>query len=101
MKFMVNGRELTQEEIKTEMAAYGHVRAKWELYLDKSNLEMKRVGKMLQLNEDGKLLLNILTELFYDGDLLGDTPERTHFNLGRREAVRFLITLRDQAQKEP
>jgi hypothetical protein len=96
----VNGRELTQEDIKKELAAYGRVRAGWELRVAKDNLETKRLGMMLLAHEDGKLLLDILQDMFYKSDLLGDTPERTYFNLGRREVVRFLLDLRDAAKEK-
>lgn len=96
----VGGRSLTPEEIKKEIAAYGHVRSAAEFRIAESQLELKRVGMMLLNSPDGRLLLDILEEDYYKGDLRGKTPEDSYFNLGQREVVRFLIGLRDQA-KEP
>jgi hypothetical protein len=42
---------------------------------------------------EGKELLAYLTAKFFDGELLGDTPEETAFNLGAREVVRRMRTL--------
>jgi hypothetical protein len=36
-------------------------------------------------SHDGKLVLEILRETFYDNDLMSETSERTAYNLGRRE----------------
>lgn len=91
---------LTPDEIKDEIKKHGRVRTPAERAMEKSGLELKRVGQMLLGNADGRLLLDLLEEMYYKGDLVGETPEKTYFNLGKREVVNFLIGLRDQA-KEP
>ena len=42
----------------------------------------------------GKTLLEVLEAEFFNGDLLGATPEQTAFNLGAREVVVYLRQLR-------
>jgi hypothetical protein len=63
-------------------------------------LEMRRIGMMLLSHPDAKLLMDTLTNMFYKGSLLGETPEKTYFNLGQREVVEFLLDLKDRATKE-
>jgi hypothetical protein len=93
-------KRLTQEEITKEMIQYGHVRTDAEMKLEKSKLELRRLGMLLLANEDGKLLLSMLEETYYKGNLVADDPHTTYFNLGRRDVVDFLLGLRDQAVKE-
>lgn len=93
-------RNLSVEEVQKEIATYGKVRTDAEVKMDRSKQEMRRVGQMLRLNEDGKLLLSMLEDSYYKGDLVGEDPHKTYFNLGRRDVVDFLLGLRDQAEKE-
>lgn len=96
----VAGRTLTSEDIKREIAEYGKVRTAAEIAIADSQLEMKRVGRMLLTSEDGKVMMSMLEEMYYKGVMVSPTPEGTYFNLGQREVVVFLLGLRDQA-KEP
>lgn len=96
----VRGRELTLEEITSEKAAYGKVRSAAEIRIENEKEDMRRVGMALQSNADAKLLLEILQDLYYRGNLVGSTPEETYFNLGRRDVVDFLIDVRDRVVKE-
>jgi hypothetical protein len=91
---------MTPDEINAEMKQYGRVRSATEVRLEKSQHEQKRIGMLLLANEDGKLLLKTLEDLFYKGDLTGDDPHATYFKLGRRDVVDFLLSLRDNATKE-
>jgi hypothetical protein len=50
-------------------------------------------GRVLATPE-GRALLELLERRFFNGDLLGDTPEETNFNLGAREVVRVMRDLR-------
>lgn len=54
----------------------------------------------LLATEDGRLLLEALEAQFFNGRLLGSTPEQTAFNVGAREVVVYLRQLRDHANKE-
>lgn len=66
---------------------------------DKARLEEAKVGALLRNNADARVMMDILRDLFYDGDLLGREPHETYHNLGRREVVRFLMDLRDREEK--
>jgi hypothetical protein len=68
--------------------------------LKKSQFEMARVGGFLHSTEDGKLLLDILRDMYYDGDIVADNPHETYRKLGQRDVVKFLLGLRDRAHKE-
>lgn len=57
-----------------------------------------KLGAYFQNTEDGKLLLKALEEEFFDGDLYDSSPEKTFFNLGAREVVRYIRHLRDAAK---
>lgn len=94
------GRDLTLEEIAREQAVYGRVRSATEVRQAEQKQEMRRIGMALNTNPDTKLLLDSLVDLYYKGDMTGETPERTYFNLGRREVVEYLLNLRDDALKE-
>jgi hypothetical protein len=96
----VRGRNLTADEISDEMKLYGHVRSNAEVKLETSQREMRRIGMLLISNEDGKLLLSMLEDLYFNGTLVGADPYATYFNCGQREVVVFLRGLRDQATKE-
>lgn len=60
--------------------------------LKASQAELKRVGRVLT-HGDGARLLEILKEMYYEGNLTGATPELTYQNLGRRDVVDFLVGL--------
>ena len=92
----INGRDLTDEEIQKEMIAYGRIRTSAEIHIERSQLEMRRVGRMLLSSEDGRLLLDTLEEMYYKGTMVGATPEDTYFKLGQRDVVVFLLALRDK-----
>lgn len=93
-------KRLTQEEVTREMVQHGRVRTDAEVKLEESALELRRIGMLLLGNEDGKKLLAVLEDLYYDGTIAADSPHTTYFNLGRRDVVYFLRGLRDQAKKE-
>lgn len=42
---------------------------------------------------DGEVLMKALEEEFFNGPLIGDTPEKTAFNVGAREVVTYLRAL--------
>lgn len=94
------GRDLTVEEINHEMAVYGRVRTAVEVQQAEQKQEARRIGMALNTNPDTKALLDMLVNLYYKGDMTGDTPEKTYFNLGRREVVEYLLDMRDRALKE-
>lgn len=54
-----------------------------------------RAAQRLFDSEDGRLVLEVLEREYLYGQLVGDTPEQTFFNLGCREVVLRLRTLRD------
>jgi hypothetical protein len=96
-------KRLTQDEVREEILQYGHVRTDAEMKLEKSKLELRRIGMLLHAHEDGKLLLSTLEDMFYDGALVQPGPPdpyTTYFKCGQREVVVFLHELRDQATKE-
>jgi hypothetical protein len=72
---------------------------KWEKLRDQVKAKKRRFGQLF-LSEDGKELLGYLVAEWYDGDLLAETPEKTAKNLGAREVVKFLMSLRDSAKPE-
>ena len=47
---------------------------------------------------DGEVVLSELEQQFVFGDLLGESPERTAFNLGAREVVLHLRALTKRGQ---
>lgn len=57
---------------------------------------------MMQLlkSENGKDLLAELESTFYDGDIIAATVEQTYANLGAREVVRFLKSIRDSQEEK-
>jgi hypothetical protein len=93
-------KRMTAEEVNREMAAHGRVRSDAEMKLEKSRGEMRRVGMLLLANEDGKLLLSMLEDLYFNGSLIGADPYLTYSKCGQRDVVVFLRELRDQATKE-
>jgi hypothetical protein len=72
---------------------------KWEKVREQVKSKQRRFGKLF-LSEDGKELLDYLVAEWYHGDLLASTPEGTAKNLGARDVVKFLMTLRDSAKPE-
>lgn len=58
--------------------------------------DAKEVGIVLT-SPGGKKLMDKLMDSFYDGDIIGPTPEITAFHLGAREVVRYMKSLRDTA----
>lgn len=92
----INGRELTTDEISQERSQYGRVRSFEEVQRAERTQESRRIGMMLKSHPDGKLLVETLRDLFYDGDMLGETPEKTYFNLGQRNVVAFLLDLQKE-----
>lgn len=49
---------------------------------------------------DGAVLMKALEDEFFNGPLLGETPERTAFNVGAREVVTYLRALINFHNKE-
>lgn len=95
-------RPRTPEEEKMEaqeISIHGHVLSSGERVQKAERLEQKRAGALLT-TEPGKALLKMLEDMYYHGQLIGTTPERTYFNLGARDVIRHLHELRDLAQKE-
>jgi hypothetical protein len=60
---------------------------------------LERFGPLLATPE-GEQLVAFLSREFFDGELLGDTPEETAFNLGAREVVRRMRRVRDLFLKQ-
>lgn len=54
---------------------------------------LNRVARNIFKTSDGKNLLDILIQDYYDGQLIGDTVEKTYFKLGQRDVVKFLLDL--------
>ena len=71
---------------------------KLETVLQKLKEKALPVRRVLQ-SPDGAALMAALEAEFVNGDLLGDTPEKTAFNLGAREVVMYLRRLRDLEEK--
>jgi hypothetical protein len=51
------------------------------------------------INPDGKKALEMLADTFDKDQLLGDTPETTYYNLGRRAVVRYIQSMLRAAGK--
>jgi hypothetical protein len=62
-------------------------------------LELRRIARDAPPNEDGKLLLSVLEDMYYNGDLVGDDPHETYRKLGQRDVVKFLRGLRDEKEQ--
>lgn len=60
--------------------------------MDELQAELAKHGRVFA-SDAGKELLAYLEAKFFEGDLLGDTPEETAFNLGAREVVRRMRNL--------
>lgn len=72
-------------------------RAREEL---RRRLAERNAGAVRVLNTpDGKDLVEALERAFIFGDLLGETPEQTAFNLGAREVALWLRGLRALGQE--
>lgn len=74
-------------------------KTKWEKVKEKMQDRQRAFGRVF-LSEDGKKLLEVLKDEWYDGDLLGADAYETAKNLGAREVVKQLIFLRDCAKPE-
>jgi hypothetical protein len=61
--------------------------------LDELRTEVAQKHVTVLATPGGKQLLAMLETRFFNGELLGDTPEETAFNLGAREVVRVLRNL--------
>lgn len=51
---------------------------------------LNRVARNIFKSNDGKELLDILIQAYYEGSMVGDTVEKTYFKLGQRDVVAFL-----------
>lgn len=66
----------------------------------------KRLGQRAEATarvlatEDGRLMLEALESVFFNGDLIGKDERATYSNLGAREVVRYLRELRDTAHRK-
>lgn len=60
--------------------------------MDQYRNERKEIAKLLQ-SEGGKALLRRLRREWDVDSLLGDTPEKTGYNIGKRDALRDVETL--------
>lgn len=58
----------------------------------------KAAGRLFA-TDDGEVVLSELENAFVFGDLLGESPERTAFNLGAREVVLHLRALSKRGHK--
>lgn len=56
------------------------------------------VARLLE-SPDGAEMMRVLEDEFFNGPMLGDTPEKTAFNVGAREVVLYLRLLRDFNKK--
>lgn len=72
---------MTREELKTRLDG------------------LAKAAARLFTTDDGEVVLSELEAQFVFGDLLGESPERTAFNLGAREVVLHLRALAKRGQK--
>jgi hypothetical protein len=93
-------RNLTEDAARDEIEKYGCVRSVAGLKLDASALEQRRIGIAAPLQRGRQAAFVHAGEPAHRGDLVGSDPYATYFNLGRRDVVEFLLSLRDQATKE-
>jgi hypothetical protein len=68
------------------------VKEKREALLRKIRVKAGVVADFMN-SELGKKFIAALEESFYEGDMVGETPYDTYFNLGRRDVVEFLKSL--------
>ena len=71
---------------------------KLEAVLAKLEQQQAALGSVL-MSSPGRKLLEVLEAEFVEGDLFGETPEETAFNLGSREVVLTLRRLARAAQR--
>lgn len=57
-----------------------------------------KAARIVFATPEGETVLADLEAAFVYGDLLGDTPEKTAFNLGAREVVLYLRALNERGQ---
>jgi hypothetical protein len=86
--------QFDDERIRAELA-----RIRANDAIKKSNAELDLIGRHLFNTEDGRRLLALLEEMYYKGPLVAETTEKTYFNLGSREVVRFLQSLHPKESK--
>ena len=73
-------------------------RAKLEQAFAKLEVQQATLGSVLA-SAPGLKLLETLEADFVEGDLFGESPEETAFNLGAREVVLYLRRLARAAQR--
>ena len=64
--------------------------------LDKIKASLARKSGLISgfmQSEAGKEIIRVLEEEFYDGELKGDDPYQTYYNLGQRDVVSYLKQL--------
>jgi len=66
--------------------------------LEQYRTEREEIAKLFQ-SEGGKALLRRLRRQWDVDELLGDTPEKTAYNVGKRDALRDVETLADYERK--
>lgn len=57
-----------------------------------------KAARTMFATPEGEAVLADLEAAFVYGDLLGDTPEKTAFNLGAREVVLYLRALNERGR---
>jgi len=62
----------------------------------------RKAGKVMTFmnSELGKDIIAAMEDEFYHGDLRGEGPHQTYFNLGRRDAVSYLKELQKFGENE-
>jgi len=62
----------------------------------------RKAGKVMAFmnSELGKEIIKAMEDEFYHGDLRGEDPHQTYYNLGRRDAVSYLKELQSFGEKQ-
>lgn len=92
-------KPVTPEELARELALHGRHLSSAERAQLRAKQQAARLGNLFMSGE-GKELMDMLEDMYYNGKMVGATPEDTYFNLGRRDVVHYLRQLRDAALKE-
>lgn len=74
-------------------------REKVQEHLQQSQEQLVRLGRAMTVGV-GKEILDLLTDMYYEGDMMGSSERDSAFKLGRRAVVDFLVGLRNDAMKE-
>lgn len=90
----------SEEQIAAEIKAHGRQLQAHERIHNDTESRLRRIGRLLLVTDDGKLLLKELEEMYHRKPKKGADPYETYLNLGREDVVLFLQGLRDEANGE-